>query len=129
LFPAPKAAPPWKINQLATRLRFSNHFSGVAMTRLFLCALLLTLAACNQSSAPPMATPAAPAAAPANVAGCPGGMDPPACDSYRKGISAGKADKAARLNAEYKRHEGEFDSRFEAPFRQGYATGWFNDGR
>lgn len=86
----------------------------------------LLLAACNQPATQPLATPAA---APADLAGCPGGMDQAACASYKDGLRAGKSDRAARLSADYKRRQGEYDSRFELAFRQGYATGWYNDGR
>jgi hypothetical protein len=89
-------------------------------------ATMLALAACNQPATQPLATSAA---SPANLAGCPGGMDRAACEAYKDGITAGKSDKTARLSAEYKRHEGQYDGALEAPFRQGYATGWYNDGR
>lgn len=51
------------------------------------------------------------------------------CDYYKDGIKAGKSDRAAHLSDAYQRHQDNFDSRFEAPFRAGYATGWYNDGK
>ncbi|MCC3244042.1 hypothetical protein LG047_01695 [Methylocystis sp. WRRC1] len=99
------------------------------MTRYFLiCAALLALAACNQPARQPLATPAAMPPS-GNLSGCPGAADQGGCDSYKAGIAAGKADKAAGQSAEYRRHQGEFDGRNEMLFRQGYANGYFNDGR
>jgi len=99
------------------------------VTRCFLVsAALLALAACNQPTRQPLATPATTPSS-GNLVGCPGASDPGGCDSYKAGIAAGKADKAAGQGAEYRRHQGEFDGRYEMLFRQGYATGWYNDGR
>jgi hypothetical protein len=94
--------------------------------RYFIVAWAIILSACNQGTQPQIATPVSSAS---NVAGCPGGMDPMACDYYKDGIKAGKGDKAAHLSDAYQRHQGKYDSRFEAPFRAGYATGWYNDGK
>jgi hypothetical protein len=92
--------------------------------------LLLSLAACNQASAPSIATPiAAPRQGSAGDAGCPGGLKGGECDAYREGVKAGIADRAARQSESFRRHEGEFDPRFEASYRAGYATGWYNNGK
>jgi hypothetical protein len=89
-------------------------------------AFAVTLSACNQATS---AQISAPIDSTINLAGCPGGMDAMACDYYKDGIKAGRSDRAAHLSDSYQRHQEKFDSRFEAPFRAGYATGWYNDGK
>jgi hypothetical protein len=92
-------------------------------------ALLSLLAACNQASTPPIATPIAASRPGAAETGCPGGLKGAECDAYRDGIKAGIADRSARQSESFRRHEGEFDPRFEASYRAGYATGWYNNGK
>lgn len=92
--------------------------------------LLLSLAACNQASTPPIAAPVATQRqGMAGDAGCPGGLKGGECDAYKDGVKAGIADRAAHQGDSFRRHEGEFDPRFEASYRAGYATGWYNNGK
>jgi len=93
-------------------------------------ALLSLLTACNQASAPPISTSVATSRpVGAGEASCPGGLKGAECDAYRDGIKAGIADRTARQTDSFRRHEGEFDPRFEASYRAGYATGWYNNGK
>ena len=99
------------------------------MKRLLILSTLLAatslLAACNQST-PRVSAPPAPRG---SSAGCPGGLSGAECDAYKQGIATGMADKAGGQNDNFRRHAGEFDSRFEASYRAGYATGWYNNGK
>lgn len=99
------------------------------MKRLFLClALGSLLGACNQAASPPLATPVASSRS-SGGAGCPGGLSRAECDAYKDGIKAGVSDRAAGQSDSFRRHESEFDPRFQASYRAGYATGWYNNGK
>ena len=89
--------------------------------------LLLLLGACNQSNNLTVSTPS-PAQAKGS-ANCPGGLTGLECDTYKQGIQAGLADRAAHQSDSFKRHANDFDPRYEASFRAGYATGWYNNGK
>jgi len=105
--------------------------SGATMKRLYLClALVSLLGACNQAATPPLATPVStPRSAGGGSAGCPGGLSGAECDAYKDGIKAGVADRVAGQSDSFRRHESEFDPRFQASYRAGYATGWYNNGK
>jgi hypothetical protein len=92
-------------------------------------ALLSLLAACNQASTPPIATPIDASRQSVAETGCPGGLKGDECETYREGIKAGIADRSAHQSESFRRHAGEFDPRFEASYRAGYATGWYNNGK
>lgn len=94
--------------------------------RYLIIASAIMLSACNTSTQPQVAASSRSTSAPT---GCPASMDAMACDYYKDGIKAGKTDKAAHMSDAYQRHQDQYDSRFEAPFRAGYATGWYNDGK
>lgn len=89
--------------------------------------LLSLLGACNQATSPNVSTPSPPQVK--GSANCPGGLAGSECDAYKEGIQAGLAGRAAHQSDFFKRHANDFDPHYEASFRAGYATGWYNNGK
>ena len=89
--------------------------------------LALLSGACNQTTTPTVSAPSPPQVRAG--ANCPGGLTGLECDAYKQGIHSGLADRAAHQSDSFKRHANDFDPRFEASFRAGYATGWYNNGK
>ena len=100
------------------------------MKRLSIClTLTLIMCGCNAQTTQPLSTQVNTLTDRSKASGCPGGLAGAECETYKQGIEAGVSDHAAHKSDSFRRHEGGFEPRFEASFRAGYATGWYNNGK
>ncbi|MFM9047017.1 MAG: hypothetical protein ACKOOH_05085 [Cyanobium sp.] len=55
---------------------------------------------------------------------CPDTWTGNTCEYFKDGYKAGRQDRKANMSMAYERHSGDYDSRFEENYKQGYEAGW-----